>query len=52
MGQDWRPWICHLKLDAQDPGHVVFTACSTTFQADMTIIYWYKRKILASSPYI
>jgi len=23
MGQDCRPWIWHLKLDTQDPGHMV-----------------------------
>jgi len=39
MGQDCRPWIWHLKLPAQDPGHMVFTARFTAFQANSQAIY-------------
>jgi len=39
MGQDCRSWIWHLKLAAQDPGHMVFVTCSIAFQANNQAIY-------------
>jgi len=39
MGQDCRSRICHLKLDTQDPGHMVFVTCSIAFQANSHVIY-------------
>jgi len=34
MGQACRTRICHLKLAAQDPGHMVIVTCSIAFQAN------------------
>ena len=39
VGQDCRSWICHLKLDTQDPGHIVFAACFTEYRVSIPIIY-------------